>query len=207
MTEKINDSVNNRDENNIENARVGIARSTQPGNDPQVRQYAALLLGQLKEPEGIDPLIQAFRDPDKKVRAQAVQALGEIGESSVDSIIPLMADHDWKVRYRAAEALGIIGSKKGVPSLITALGDPKDHVRYMAAKAIGATGSRDAEKALIARLGDENEIVRRSVATTLGNTGGTAAKEAITHSLSFETSDDVHEALERALQLLEKRVV
>lgn len=207
MTEKINDSGKLRDEKNIENARVEIAKGMQPGNDPQVRQYAAMLLGQSGEPEGIGPLLYAIRDPDKKVRARAAEALGMIGDPSVDSLVLLMNEPDWKIRYRAAEALGITGSKKGVPSLITALDDPKDHVRYMAAKAIGATGSGMAEVALIARLGDENEFVRRSAATALGKTGGIAAKEAITHSLAREPSEDVREALGSALQLLEKQGV
>ena len=207
MTEKINDNAKLRDEKSIENARVEIAKGIQPGNDPQVRQYAAMLLGQFSEPEGIGPLLYAIRDPDKKVRARAAEALGMIGDPSVDSLVLLMDDPDWKIRYRAAEALGITGSKKGVPSLITALDDPKDHVRYMAAKAIGATRSGTAEVALIARLGDENEFVRKSAATALGKTGNVAAKEAITHSLGREPSEEVRKAFGAALQLLETQGV
>lgn len=198
------DFANQSGEENIENARVGIARSTGAGNDPQVRQYAAMLLGQLREPEGIDPLLRALRDPEKKVRAQAVTALAEIGDPSVDSLTLLMNDPDWKVRYRAAEALGIIRSKKAVPFLITALDDQKDHVRYMAAKALGTTGFGTAEKALIARLGDENEFVRRSAATALGKSGGIAAKEALKNSLAREPSEEVRNAIGSALQSLKK---
>ena len=199
------DIANQSGEENIENARVGIARSMEAGNDPQVRQYAAMLLGQLRETEGIDPLLRALRDPEKKVRAQAMTALSEIGDPSVDSLTLLMNDPDWKVRYRAAEALGIIRSKKAVPFLITALDDQKDHVRYMAAKALGTTGSGTAEKALIARLGDENEFVRRSAATALGKSGGIAAEEALTNSLAREPSEDVRNAIGSALQLLGKK--
>jgi HEAT repeat protein len=208
MTGKTVDSAKTKkaEEKNIENARVLIARSTQSGNDPQVRQYAALLLGQLKESEGIDPLIHALRDPDKKVRAQAVKALGEIGNPSVDSLILLLDDTDWKVRYRAAEVLGIIGSTKAVPFLIATLDDPKDHVRYMAAKAIGETGSGKAENALIVRLSDENEFVRRGVVTALGKTGGIAARMALKDSLSREVSEEVRLAIGIALDHLEKAV-
>lgn len=205
MTGKINDIANKPGEKNIEEAREEITRSTQPGNDPQVRQYATLLLGQLRESEGIDPLLKALRDPDIKVRAQAATSLGDIGDPSVDPLTFLMNDPDWKVRYRVAEALGITGSKKGVPILITMLDDPKDHVRYMAAKALGVTGSGNAEVALVARLGDENEFVRRSAATALGKTGGITAKEALTHSLARETSEDVRKVIVTALQSLEKK--
>jgi HEAT repeat protein len=206
MNGKTGDIANQSGEENIENARVGIARSTEAGNDPQVRQYAAMLLGQLRETEGIDPLIRALRDPEKKVRAQAVTALGEIGDPSVDSLTLLMNDPDWKVRYRAAEALGIIRSKKAVPFLITALDDQKDHVRYMAAKSLGMTGSGIAEQALIARLGDENEFVRRSAATALGKSGGSAAVEALKNSLAREPSEEVRNGIGSALQLLGKKV-
>ncbi len=207
MTEKTEGIANQSAEDNIEKAKGEIARSTQAMNDPQVRQYGAFLLGQLRESEGIDPLLRALHDPDKKVRAQSAKALGEIGDPSVDSLIYLMDDPDWKIRYRAAEALGIIGSHKAVPFLITALDDRKDHVRYMAAKALGSAGSGDAEKALITRLGDENEFVRRSVATTLGKTGGIAAKEALQNSLAREPSGEVRVVIGSALQLLEKKAV
>ncbi len=207
MTGKTEDIDNQPVEDNIEKAKGEIARSTQAGNDPQVRLYGTLLLGQLREFEGIDPLIQAIRDPDKKVRAQAAKALGEIGDPSVDTLTRLMDDPDWKVRYRAAEALGMTGSEKAVPFLITALLDQKDHVRYMAAKAIGEKGSGIAEKALIARLGDENEFVRRSAATALGKTGGIAAKEALQNSLVKEPSGEVRDVIGSALELLEKKAV
>ena len=205
MTGKTEDIANQPAEDNIEKAKGEIARSTQAGNDPQVRLYGTLLLGQLRGSEGIDPLIQALRDPDKKVRAQAAKALGGIGDPCVNPLTLLMDDPDWKVRYRAAEALGMTGSKKAVPFLITALDDPKDHVRYMAAKAIGEIGSGNAEKALIARLGDENEFVRRSAATALGKTGGIAVKEALQNSLAKEPSGEVREVIGSTLQLLEKK--
>ena len=207
MAGKTDNNAKKEERKNIENAREDIVRSTLPGNDPQVRQYATLLLGQLRESEGIDPLLRALRDPDKKVRDQAAKALGEIGGPSVDSLISLLEDPDWKVRYRAAEALGIIGSESAVLFLVNALDDPKDHVRYMAAKAIGETGSGSTEKALIARLGDENEFVRRSVAMALGKTGDNAAKKALQHSMIQETSESVRQAIETALQLLEKKAV
>lgn len=206
MTRIIDDIADKSEEKSPEKARDTIARSTLPGNDPQVRQYAALLLGQLKESEGIDPLLRALRDPDIKVRAQAAKALGEIGDLSVDPVVTLLNDPDWKIRYRAAEALGMTGSKKAVPFLITALDDQKDHVRYIAAKAIGETGSGNAEAALIARLTDENEFVRRSAATALGKTGGIAAKEALNQSLVRETSEEVRKVTGSSLKLLEKRL-
>jgi len=203
MTERCA-KINNEPGENLNQVRLVIARSTKSGNDPQVRQFAALLLGQLKESDGIDPLLRALRDPDKKVRGQAARALGEIGEPSVESLIILTKDPDWKVRYRAAEALGMIGSIKAVPCLIEALGDPKDHVRYMAAKAIGETGSGNAETALVAHLGDENEFVRRSAAIALGITGGKLACKALKDILIREPSEKVRIAIRASLSNLER---
>jgi HEAT repeat protein len=204
MTANKDDFATVEEEKNTENALKEIARSMRPGNDPQVRQYGALLLGQLKDSEGITPLIQALRDPDKNVRAQAAKALGVIGDPSIGPLTLLLDDPDWRVRYRAAEALGITGSEKAVPFLINVLDDPKDHVRYMAAKAIGETGSGAAENALIVRLGDENEFVRRSAATSLGKTGGVAAKEALKRLLARETSEEVRRVMISALQQLDR---
>ena len=102
MTGKTENFAKKTEEQNIENAKGEIARSTRPGSDPQVRQYASILLGKLKESDGVEPLLMALRDPEKKVREQAAKALGEIGGPSVDPLILLLDDPDWKVRYRAA---------------------------------------------------------------------------------------------------------
>jgi len=207
MSGNLDELNSNAHEKNIEHAREQIVRSMKPGNDPQLRQYGSLLLGQLKDSGGIDPLIRALRDPDKKVRAQAARSLGVIGDPSVASLISLMDDPDWRVRYRAAEALGITRSHKAVPRLIAALEDPKDHVRYMAAKALGETGSDIAETALIARLTDDNEFVRRSTVTALGKTGGPAAKQALSVSLKTDPSDEVRKVIRNTIINLEKKVV
>jgi HEAT repeat protein len=185
-------------------AREAIIRSTKPGNDPQVRQYASILLGQLKDSECINALILALRDTDKKVRAQAALSLGGIGDPAVGPLISLMDDPDWKVRYRAAEALGITRSEKAIPSLISALDDQKDHVRYMAAKAIGEIGPGRAETALVRRLTDDNEFVRRSTVTALGKTGGNTVKQVLTEYYTVETSEGVRKEIRSAINLLEK---
>ncbi len=129
--------------------------------DPLTRKHAVYLLGMSRNPDCIEIFIQALRDPEKAVRAQATRALASVGEPASERLIALLEDPDWKVRYRAIEALGLIRDKRIVDPIIERLSDEKDHVRYMAVKALGEIGARDAIDQISSLHGDENLYVRR----------------------------------------------
>jgi hypothetical protein len=60
------------------------------------QQSAALLLGRLKAKEAVPELLSALRRPDPDLRAAALWALGEIGETQiVPALIPLLSDWQW----------------------------------------------------------------------------------------------------------------
>jgi cyclophilin family peptidyl-prolyl cis-trans isomerase/HEAT repeat protein len=81
-------------------------------SDARVRRRAALAIGRVGLPEGVQPLIGMLTDQDPDVRAMAAFGLGLIGDASAEpSLAPLLADQAPMVRGRAAEALGLIGAK------------------------------------------------------------------------------------------------
>nr|WP_320161444.1 HEAT repeat domain-containing protein [uncultured Methanoregula sp.] len=178
----------------------GLIQYLKDSTDPNVRQYAAYLLGKAKNPRAIQPLITALGDFDKSVREQAMLALSAIGQAAIEPLTAAMKEPKWETRYRAAEALGKIADDKAVRPLIQGLKDSRDHVRYMAAKGLRELGDSDALEPMIILLKDENQYVRMMAARALGAIGGDKVKEALRAALAAEPDEKVKEAISEALQ-------
>ncbi len=177
-----------------------MVKALRNSTDPQVRQYAAYLLGEAKNPRAIQPLIEALADFDKSVREQATLALSSIGKAAVEPLAAAMKEPKWETRYRAAEALGKIADEKAVKPLIAALKDNRDHVRYMAAKALRELGDSDALEPMIILLKDENKYVRMMAVRALGGIGGKKATAALAKALETEKNEQVRETIAEALK-------
>ena len=177
-----------------------LVRALHEHTDPQVRQYAAYLLGQAKNPRAIQPLIEALADFDKSVREQATLALSTIGKAAIEPLAEAMKEPKWETRYRAAEALGKMADEKAVQPLIQGLKDNRDHVRYMAAKGLHELGDSDAVEPLIILLKDENVYVRLMAVHALGALGGKKVKAALNKALESEQDEKVQAAITAALQ-------
>ncbi len=173
--------------------------------DPRMRQYACFLIGTLGGPAAAQILIDALRDPEKPVRAQAARALGSAGGESLPILIPLLSDQDWKVRYRVCEAIGLINSNQSFGPLVGALADERDHVRYMAAKGLGQLGDKAATASIARLLSDENLFVRKAAASALGCIGGNTAYTCLNLALTREQSDIVIKSIKEALKEIEER--
>lgn len=177
----------------------GLIKALLDSTDPNVRQYAAYLLGKAKNPRAIEPLIHALADFDKSVREQAMLALSNLGKSAVEPLAEAMKEPKWETRYRAAEALGKIADEKAVQPLIQGLRDNRDHVRYMAAKGLRGLGDSDAIEPMIILLKDENNYVRMMVARALGAIGGKNVTTALAAALAVEQDEKVKEAIREAM--------
>ncbi len=178
----------------------GLIKTLLDSTDPNVRQYAAYLLGKAKNPRAIEPLIHALADFDKSVREQAMLALSTLGKSAVEPLAEAMKEPKWETRYRAAEALGKIADEKAVQPLIQGLKDNREHVRYMAAKGLRGLGDSDAIEPMIILLKDENNYVRMMVARALGAIGGKNVNEALAAALEVETDEKVKETIREAMK-------
>ena len=111
--------------------------------------------GDLKMTKGeeIISLVKALSDQDRKVRIDAVNALGKIGTIEVvEPLIKAIKDVDFGVRAFAAEALGKIGDERSLSPLIEALNDAFYGVRRDAAIALGELGDIRAVDALMATM-------------------------------------------------------
>ena len=86
----------------------------------QVRHSAADALGEIGDPQAVEPLIAVVEN----------------------------ADEDWEVQSRAAESLGKLGNLRATETLMASLTNMVSHVRYMAVVALGEIGDPAAEEAL-----------------------------------------------------------
>jgi HEAT repeat protein len=177
-----------------------LVKALHEHTDPQVRQYAAYLLGKAKNPRAIQPLIESLADFDKSVREQATLALSTLGKAAIEPLAEAMKEPKWETRYRAAEALGKIADEKAVQPLIQGLKDRRDHVRYMAAKGLNEIGDSDAIEPLIILVKDENVYVRLMAIHALGTLGGKKVKAALNKALESEQDEKVKAAITAALQ-------
>jgi len=122
-------------------------------------------------PWAVPALIALLGDADANVRANAVWALGDIGDvRAVEPLIAALRDAD--VRWCAARALGELGDNRAVEPLIPLLGDADANVRVYAAGALGEINKDPrAFAVLITALGDTGAQVRWSAAGALGKLG------------------------------------
>ena len=105
--------------------------------DPEarIRRRAAMAIGRVGLPEGIQSLITALADTDPDVREMAAFALGLLGDVvAAPALRAALADASPIVRGRAAEALGKIGLNQPQQIHAAALKEVADAIGRVAAE-------------------------------------------------------------------------
>ncbi|MEP0790864.1 MULTISPECIES: HEAT repeat domain-containing protein [Cyanophyceae] len=155
---------------------------------PQLLKFQLLCL--TKSEKAIPSLIKALKHEYSYIRANVVDALGNIGsEAETASLIKALEDEDSYVRWRAADALGNIGSEAAIASLIKALEDEDSYVRSSVADALGKIGSEAAIPCLIKVLEHGNSDIRAKAVEALGRIGSEAAVSSLNKALEDEDSE------------------
>ncbi len=143
-----------------------------PNHD--VRYFACMALGDLREPQGVTPLIRALGDETWHVRKAASDALVKYGEeviSAIEAVMNKTTDED--VRFWAIKSLGKLGPK-AQRILLESLRTGDKHLRYVIAAALGESGDRRVIKVLIDSLGDPDWTIRKSATQALAEIGENA---------------------------------
>ena len=110
--------------------------------------------------ELVDALLQAIDDEHKKVRVEAIYALGVIGsasqpklsEAAVARLLKALDHYDPAVRAGAARVIGRLGVKSAGDALLKAVNDSKAEVRYASMRALGEIREEHAIQALTEQL-------------------------------------------------------
>lgn len=110
-------------------------------DDPRIRQYLSMVLGNLGDRRATPLLIEGLSDPTPEARIYAALALGRLHDpAAVPPLLKVFQSDERDVRKAAAYALGEIGDMRALPALGTALNDPIADVRYNAAIALARLG-------------------------------------------------------------------
>lgn len=115
------------------------------GDDPKVRRYLGMVLGQLGDRSVTPMLLDSLSGPDTENRIFTLLALGELGDpAAVPRIIEFASSEESDLRKSAVYALGAIGDRRAIPVLTEKLEDPVPDVRWNAALSLSRFGERSA---------------------------------------------------------------
>lgn len=125
-------------------------------DDPRIRQYLGMVLGNLGDRRATPLLVEALADRAPETRIYAALALGRLRDpAAVPPLLNVFAEDERDVRKSAAYALGEIGDRRAVEPLASALSDPIADVRFNAAIALARFGDSRA-------IGVTREMLDRS---------------------------------------------
>ena len=142
--------------------------------DWAIREEAATLLGDLKDPRAVCSLVSILRDRDRSVREAAIRALVSIGEPSVVPLGACLTDPELSVQEAASVVLASIADGRVLHPLVQALRSPDWIVRMHAAKAMGRIKDPGSIQSLIPLLQDNVKAVREETSTALAAMGEAA---------------------------------
>jgi HEAT repeat protein len=182
-------------------------------DDPRIRRYLSMVLGNLGDRRATPLLIDALKEQDVETRVYALLALGELRDpAAVPAIMTAASDEDKDVRKTALYTLGALGDRRGVPLLVQALEDPTPDVRFNAAVALSRFGDkrpigvlremldRDRLRHVAGMREDQKEdamIVAISAYARLAGPGARPDLERLTRDPSLRVQEAARDALSK----------
>ncbi len=150
-------------------------------DDMDMRWQAADVLGHIRDPRAIGPLVAALQDADDFTMVAG--ALRNIGKLSIKPLIAALGAGDTKGRQGAAMVLSWIGDEQSLETLIASLHDSNSGVRQSAVYGLGKIANTQAVEPLISALSDESLLVRESASLALAKIGDARAVEPLSAAL------------------------
>jgi len=118
-----------------------LIHSLKNDRDDNVRAFAALSLGKIKDKSSAGALIEALNDEHLVVKIEAIRALGEIGEpEAIPTLLPLIENSDPRLRCEVASCLGKLGNKEGLNAILKEIEDVESPLRVKAILALRDIG-------------------------------------------------------------------
>jgi HEAT repeat protein len=110
-------------------------------DDPRIRQYLSMVLGNLGDRRATPLLVEALGDSHPETRIYAALGLGRLRDpAAVPALIAAVSADEHDIRKSAVYALGEIRDPRAVPALVQTLNDQTADVRYNAAIALARFG-------------------------------------------------------------------
>lgn len=139
LSQLINAGEAKKDPHLVEDV-IGAYREAR-NDDPRIRRYLSMVLGNLGDRRATPLLVEALSEQDPETRIYAALALGRLRDpASVPALLKAFTTDERDIRKSAAYALGEIGDRRALPALVEALSDPTADVRYNAAISVARFG-------------------------------------------------------------------
>ncbi|MEX0754722.1 MAG: HEAT repeat domain-containing protein [Actinomycetota bacterium] len=106
------------------------------GQEPYIKSAAAAALGCIGDDLALPGLTTALSDPEPRVRAAAVAALGHFASTAEEELLAVSRESDANVRSAALGALGAVGSDRAFDRLVEGVNEEDVGVRTSALKAL-----------------------------------------------------------------------
>ena len=169
----------------------GLIRALRDATDVSVQKNAVEALGEVGDPQAIEPLIAACDGvTNGDLLLTMAATLGTFGARAVEPLLAVLENREaWVLRGCAAIALGKAGDARAVEPLIAVLENTKEEMgaRGRAAEALGQLADARAVESLIAALDedadDELWRIASASASSLGKIGDPRAVEALIAAL------------------------
>jgi HEAT repeat protein len=177
-------------------------------NDPRVRGFAAVGLGQVPTGRSVLSLLAVLADRVNTVRNLAERSLlalpDAVREHGVEPLLALLQHPVPLTRSPAARLIGLTGDPRALPPLLELLGgDSQWLVRMWAAKALGDLGLPDAVAPLARTLQcDEKDRVRAAAAEAIGKLRPPNAETLLRAACETDPDGGVRKIAAEALQAL-----
>lgn len=131
--------------------------------NPLAREEAVEVLGELKDPRAIPPLLHSLESTDRWEQRNAVEALCRVGVDAVEQLLVAAKDANPVLRRNAVEVLGKLRTASAISVLSESLADPDSIVRTQAAWALGELGDKSVMDSLAKlAINDPEEDVREA---------------------------------------------
>ncbi len=128
--------------------------------DPEIRNFACVLLGNIRDIQSVPALLGALKDEETNVKHAAAEALGKTGDpSAVPGLLEALASEaDWWSAFPIVAALGELKDERAVYPLLKRLDD--EPLRVSIAMALGDIASPSALETMLPLLDDEDDGVK-----------------------------------------------
>ncbi|NCC24565.1 MAG: HEAT repeat domain-containing protein [Deltaproteobacteria bacterium] len=144
--------------------------------DPDIRIFAADILGSCDDYRAVSPLCRALlRDEEVNVRYQAAVSLGELAKPEAAGCLnEAMNDDEW-VQFAVIEALMKVKDDSSINAMILAMGKSTELVASMIIDALGEMGNVKAVPLLMKKLDESPTALRNKIIKAIvGIMGGKA---------------------------------
>jgi len=178
------------------------------GKDPIARMHIISILAKFDQPRVRSALQSTLKDPNKRVRAAALQAIaGMSGAIDPGQIAPMLKDVELEVQNLAVEILCKSAHPETIDHLVEVLKDESEYARRAAVEVLNEIGDESSVKDLLQAIKDDDWWVRSRAADALGKIGGPRVINAALSLVNDRDQEIRRTAIEIINQTRDERAV